>query len=402
MPATGTGTGMTSPLEGPPRMRVAVIGAGFSGLISTLAMLRAGARVDLYEEHRRVGYPPHCTGLVSEWVVDMIGRPARSSILAWYPGLELRVKGKATWIEPKGGVYKLDRVRLEEEMLGEAESQGARILLGARVSRATPDGTVHTPGDQERYDLVLLADGAHGALHGMLGIGHTPKKVTGLNAHYTTGPSPQGIIVDFTPSLHNDLFAWILRVQDTVLAGTGGPPASAKRLLERVERTYGLEGRNTIYGGPVLLGPPAPRPWRGKVVVIGDAAGLTKPLTGGGLYPSTQAATHATRLVDNGAPPVEAWRRSVARVVAILRRQYRVAEALRRDPRLLEETVAALESSGLARGLAGKIDYDRHDRLPLEVVSRPLKGARFLARLAYRHPWGLLRALARVLAPGWA
>ncbi len=379
-------------------MRVAVVGAGFSGLISALAMLRAGARVDLYEEHGRVGYPPHCTGLVSEWVVDAIGGPARSSVLDRYPGLELRVGEERAWIEPRGGVYKLDRIRLEEEMLGEADGQGARLVMNTRVSRVTPEGMVHYQGESRRYDLVVLADGIHGVLHRMLGLNNRPKTVTGLNAHYSTGPRPRGIIVDFTPGLHKDLFAWILRIGSTILAGTGGPPGMARRLLSKVEEVYGLEGRDSVYGGSVILGPPESRPWRGRVVVIGDAAGMNKPLTGGGLYPSTLAATHAGHLVANGVPLVEAWRRSISRVTGMLRRQYRVAEALRSDPRLLEEVVMALESSGLARGLAGRIDYDRHDRLPLAVASRPLEGARFLAEIALRHPRGLARALARILA----
>ena len=44
---------------------VAVVGAGPAGSRTARDLARAGLRVRLLEEHRRVGVPSHCSGLIS-------------------------------------------------------------------------------------------------------------------------------------------------------------------------------------------------------------------------------------------------------------------------------------------------------------------------------------------------
>src|SRR5437899_6359668 len=44
---------------------VAVVGAGPAGSRTARNLARAGLRVRLLEEHRRVGVPSHCSGLIS-------------------------------------------------------------------------------------------------------------------------------------------------------------------------------------------------------------------------------------------------------------------------------------------------------------------------------------------------
>jgi len=343
-----------------------------------------------------VGYPPHCTGLVSGWVVDRLEAPGSVSVAAWFKGLRLRYGGYESIIEPAGGVYKLDRVKLEEELARHVEDLGARILLETRVSRVTPSGVVEAVGGGGRYDLVILAEGVHGRLRSRLGVRIVHEHVIGLNAHYRAG-EVEGLIVDFTPSLHQGLFSWLLEVGDEVLAGTGAP-GNVKVYLERVEEAYNLHERTRIYGGKVLLGPPVRHPVIGRVILTGDAGGLTKPFTGGGLYPSTKAAWLAYKGIKSGLEPVEAWSIAVHSVSRELRRQYRVMGILRKNTSLMGEVIKALSESRLDKAVSGEISYDEHHKAVIAAMRHPLRAAKFLAYMLYRHPLDTVKLATAILS----
>ncbi|MEB3774639.1 MAG: hypothetical protein GSR86_06930, partial [Desulfurococcales archaeon] len=251
-------------------------------------------------------------------------------------------------------------------------------------------------GGGGRYDLVILAEGAYGRLRSTLGIEAWHEYVIGLNAHYSRG-DVEGLIVDFTPGLHKDLFSWLLTLGGEVLAGTGAP-GSVKEYLERVEEAYRLRGRSRMYGGKVLLGPPLRQLVIGRVVVTGDAGGLTKPLTGGGLYPSTRAAWLAYKGIESGLDPLEAWTRAVHTVSKELRRQYRIMGFLRRNTSLMGEVLRALAESGLDKAVAGRINYDAHHKAVLAAARSPLPAVRFLLRMARRRPLETARLAAIVVS----
>ncbi len=60
-------------------------------------------------------------------------------------------------------------------------------------------------------------------------------------------------------------------------------------------------GPNAVIGGPWVSGPfdwPVPKPWTGRVILVGDAAGYYDPLTGQGIYRALRSAELASAAVD--------------------------------------------------------------------------------------------------------
>ena len=371
--------------------RIGVVGGGFAGLMFAMALARLGLDVDLYEEHERVGYPPHCTGLVSRRVVDLIGDVAWGNVVNKYRGLRVGLDDKWVYIEPSGGVYRLDRVKLEHDMLEYFESIGGKPIVGVRVERVEPNGVVYAGSRMTRYDLVILADGYHGRLHKMLGLGYRGSVVYGVNLIYRDALADDAIIVDFDPNLTDRLFAWILKVNDGVLMGTGvRDPLLLRRRMRQLEAKYSAASLYSVYGGPILTGPPASRLYTGRVVVVGDAAGLNKPLTGGGLYPNALAARLASDMVRRGYSPLESVRSGVESVVARLRRQYRIARLLLGNPDAVGLLAEATARSGLAESLRGEIDYDEHELVFRKALKRPVRAVKALYYMLKR-PLATLR-----------
>lgn len=351
-------------------MKVAVIGAGFAGLVIANNLLEAGAEVTIYEEHRRVGYPPHCTGIVSQRTVRLIGEPAERSIVDSYSKIYLESSRGLLALPLREPVYKLNRVRLEELMLERALSMGAKLIV-SRATRISPRGAVEAGGSRAIYDSVVLAEGLYGALRRDLGIGFAGKALYGLNVDYRNESGFRGILVSFGRGSEG-FFSWLVGHRDAMTVGAGTrSPARLRYLISSIESRYGLAGKLGSYGGRIVTGPPGERLSVGSVHVVGDAAGLNKPLTGGGLYPNALVAYVARRMIKSGAEINRAIYMAVRVVADKMRRQAALS-----GPVLAASSVipALLSLYGALRGRElPALDFDDHEKIPVEGVMGIIK-----------------------------
>lgn len=385
-------------------MRVAVVGGGFWGLLSALALARSGFRVLLFEEHRRVGIPEHCTGLVSRRVLDYIGPPAASSMVAWYPSFKLCGPSFCVSVEPEGGVYKIDRVAVEERLREEAESEGVEVKLGARVKRVESSGSLVWQSGSGSFQAVVLAEGATGRLHHRLGIGYAGGFVYGVNT--VVDGCRVKVSQGFTVLFHSEargLFSWLVPLPGGLcIVGSGSrDPRELPKALESGRRLLGIpedSKSSKSYGGPLPLDGPARRFRAGRVVVVGDAAGLVKPLTGGGLFPAVAFYREALEALREGDPAL-ALEAAARKVAGILARQVRAARLLRMNPWLVECIVRAASAFRLDYVLRGLIDYDLHHKIPVKALtSAPIRSVGAGFRALARCPGSVARLAGALLA----
>ena len=370
-------------------MKIAVIGGGFAGLLAAYKLSGAGVEIDLYEEHDRVGYPPHCTGIVSERVVEGIGRPARETTQAVYDGFEVVTGDSRLRIRTRRPIYKLDRVRLEHKLLREAEKNGARIHLETRVEEVSPNGEVRARGSTSKYDLVILAEGLSGRVRRKLGIYHKPVTSRGINLETPEPSRDPWFEVYFGPKAGSG-FTWRVPAGKTTIVGAlslqGDPKVAVEKVYGPVETVKG-------YGGRVIHGPPLRNPAVGRVLLLGDAAAHNKPLTGGGLYPVTEIIVNSIQLAKQEVPLDRALVKSARNVTNRLIRQYRLARLLLSDTQLTTILVASAARAGLDEALRGRIDYDYHEDLVRQVIRHPLRATRTGFMMLAKNPAGTLRIL---------
>ncbi len=354
-------------------MKIAIVGGGFAGLLAAYKLADKGYDVELFEEHRRVGYPQHCTGLVSWSVVEGIGDPARESIESRYHGLTLNVMGSECRINTRDIIVKLDRVKLEEELLEYASSTGAKVRLGVRVGGVSVEGGLRIGSNRKVYDLVVLAEGLHGKLRKSLGLIEEPLTSLGVNieanniTHYDSSYFEVLFFKDYAG------FAWIVPKSNSIVVGAlslkpGEAVRKARELLELKEST-----RIKIYGGRVIHGPPLVDSIIGKVSVIGDAAALNKPLTGGGLWPNTLLINEWLNGMERGLSITDSLNNAYKLVVKKLLEQYRIARVFYRVDRHQRnrglKILRTLLEEDLCNTLNGRISYDEHEKL-LNIIMR--------------------------------
>ncbi len=361
-------------------LRIGVIGAGFSGLMAAKSLLKMGFEIEIFEEHNKVGFPEHCTGLVSGNVVSMIGSEAENVVVNRFNYMNICYREKCLKLKIKSGVFKLDRVALERKLLKSIENRGGLINLGSKVIRVSENGEIEVlGGSTKKFDLIILSEGFHGKLRNFLNIGLPDKfnPLYGINYEIEEPCRFSEPTVIFGNELTKGFFLWEVPLDQStcLVGGASEDPKSLSRIAQ---------GRGEIrksYGGPVITGPPARKYKAGKVFVVGDAAGLNKPLTGGGLYPNALLF----KLVEKDLSANHNIELSIAlesalkRVKKLLLRSYHVARYIHKNPEAVRCIISAAKKY---EELLPPLEYDDHSRI-LKDLSREALSLSIRAALSF-------------------
>ncbi|AFA40604.1 Dehydrogenases (flavoproteins) [Pyrobaculum oguniense TE7] len=271
-------------------VRVAVVGAGPAGL----AFASEFGDADVFEEHPEVGLPRHCTSLVSASSAEAVGIP-QSLVLAKYGYLTVTdLEGRSIYFRVKHGVYLIDRPGLEQWLA----SGVGRIFTNRKVVATrggyvyTSDGSNHGP-----YDYVVLAEGAARRLSGRYG--HVVR-LPGLQVDVKSGVGLPGITVVYNQKLSKSYFAWIVEVDKGLYrVGLADHCCTVQKLFKLVKLVRG-EPVGKPFGGGVLAGPPLRQLVWGREILVGDAGGLVKPLSGGGIILAVRSGRLAAEALARG------------------------------------------------------------------------------------------------------
>lgn len=273
-----------------------VIGGGPAG--SKAAELLARDRdVLVLEEHRESGLPVECAGLVTDDVLALSG--VRPYILNRLYGANVFFPGggtisvRSSW--PKANV--IDRADLDRRMAWRATDAGAEYRYNDRYIGHTATGNVkvRSTGGETGCSLLIGADGHSSSTAMSLGAGNGPREyVRGFQMDLRKKYDEQDMInIRLGSEVAPGFFSWEIPFGDNVRVGLctswpAGPPAVyMKALLKKA----GLEDAEVIkkYSGKIPLGG-RPKTYGERIMLIGDAAGQVKPVSGGGLFPALKSA----------------------------------------------------------------------------------------------------------------
>ena len=290
---------------------IVIVGGGPGGLVAAARLANDGFDVAVLEEHAEIGAPVHCTGVLAH---DALSELSLSKAVV------LNILSTARFYSPSGSSISyttpsteaivIDRLVFDQEIGRRALASGAMIRRGTRVESvrvAERHAEVETDAGQVvRARAVILACGASYRFQRRLGLGmpavylnsaqlELPAARTGdVELHFGSCTAPRG-------------FAWAVPVTRRGghfvrlgLMCEGDAGEHFGRALTRLGPSWGVPSDVDLEPRRRLL-PLAPlrRTSTDRVIAVGDAAGLVKPTTGGGIYYSIVSANLAADVLSS-------------------------------------------------------------------------------------------------------
>lgn len=285
--------------------QVVIVGAGPVGGRLATELASRGISTLMLEEHAEIGRPFQCAGLVNPPAMNMVN--LHDTILQSVDGALMHSPSGIMLPVGKDGrvrTHVVCRKRFDQGVVAQAMDAGAHLWLKSKPVDAsvTADGViVKVEREGEIIDLtcglLVGADGAHSWTRRHFRMGRPKEMMIGFQADVSGLTGKDNWLEmytgkDFAPGF----FAWVIPTgNNTHRVGMWARPQDLDG--RSVEECYEslishdlwkkrFAGMNEIarYCGPVPCGT-IRKPFKDRVMVIGDAAGMAKPTTGGGIGP---------------------------------------------------------------------------------------------------------------------
>jgi geranylgeranyl reductase family protein len=290
------------------RFDAIVVGAGPAGSTTAYRLARAGARVCLLDRARFPRDKP-CGGGLTLRAVRELPFSVEPVVEDRVDTLELGFRYRRRWsgrgAEPL--ILMTQRRRLDAFLAEQAAAAGADFRDGVKVTWVDAGASVVVEGERLAADVVVGADGANGvtarslglpahehgvALEGNVGYAHATRERYSGRAVIELGVVPGG-------------YAWVFPKADHVNVGVGGWQSEGPRLRERLRElcaAFGIDEAavRDLRGHRLPMRGASRRPVEGRILLVGDAAGLVDPLSGDGMYEAFISARLAAEAILEG------------------------------------------------------------------------------------------------------
>jgi geranylgeranyl reductase family protein len=334
------------------RFDAIVVGAGPAGSTAAYRLAGAGARVLLLDRERFPRDKP-CGGGLTYRAVRQLPVTVEPVVEDVVDRFELGLRYGSRF--ERGGegplVLMTQRRRLDAHLAGQAAEAGADFRDGARVTAleaGDSEATVRFDGAAAAAPVVIGADGVNGIAARALGLGSRRRYGVALEGNVSYGHAREerwrGRAVVELGAVPGG-YAWVFPKGDHVNVGVGGWETEGPRLREHLERAcaeYGLPSSRlaALRGYRLPMRRPGESAGRGRVLLVGDAAGLVDPLSGDGIYEALVsarlAAETALELLQGGAPDLDRYgARLDAALARTLAASWKAKLAIERFPRLV-------------------------------------------------------------------
>ena len=382
---------------------IAVVGGGPCGSFAAFTAARLGAEVSVFEEHKEIGFPKHCTGHLSIAGLKRLGLRLPHRII------ENEFKG-AIFHSPSGKKLVIrrsfpvtcivNRELFDKHISNLAIKSGARYFLESRVksflfNSGFVAGVSFRKGRVEKSlasSAVIDAEGCSSTLLKRTRLQTLDSSMV-VNAIQAEVDRVDEVDLDtvevylgrkYAPGF----FAWIIPKRDAsakvgLATRTGNPleylhrfmgnhPVASKK-LRRSEIT-------NLSVHPIPLGGPIPKTYLNGILVAGDAASQVKPTTGGGVISGLSCSRIAGEVACEGVRKNDfseillsryqsRWRELIGFDLAVMRHTRKLLNL--RSDRRIDKIIDLCGKLRVNRVLEEAGDLDFQGRSLIRMIKHP-------------------------------
>lgn len=293
---------------------VVVVGAGPGGSMAAKAAAQSGLNVALLEKRQEIGDPVRCAEGVGKKAFEEMVKPEPDWIAAEVKGARLYAPDGTSIIMSEGSAgsevgYVLERKVFDRGLAMEAARAGAKVMVKTRaLGLLKNDGKISGVSAmrlgetlQIEAPLVIGADGVESKVGRWAGIDTTLKlkDVETCAQFLVSDPAIDDQYCEFFfgNSIAPSGYVWsfpkgenLANVGLGILGSKSRPGGEPVRLLREFMKSHFPEGKvvEMVVGADPCAAPIESATADG-VMLVGDAAHQTDPLTGGGILSAMQA-----------------------------------------------------------------------------------------------------------------
>lgn len=287
-----------------PDYDVIVAGGSISGLLAAREIAAGDLSVVVLEEDSEIGTPEHCGGVVSTSGIHNLGIVPDIKTIENSSITHAKIFSHSSCFEisaAKQKVIVLDRRAFDKQIAYQAQNKGAEIRVKC---------SMRSFGKQDDEYLVKTSEGDLTCEYFVdaRGVGSLISRNRGgvlQSAQYEIYASwiePDTIEVAFDSQLYPGFFAWIIptgRARGKV--GVAGRRINAASALQYYLDSKGKHSVMRKIYAPIWINGPLKSFVTDRTIIVGDAAGQSKPTTAGGIYSCGMAGVLAGRALVNSA-----------------------------------------------------------------------------------------------------
>jgi geranylgeranyl reductase family protein len=207
-------------------------------------------------------------------------------------------------------IYTVMRDVFDYFLAQRAQQLGVVLMDGQKVTQvqvATDCVEISTADNIFCSRLLVGADGAYSVVARELGMGRSMEYIAGIESEIVV---PEEELAKWKSRVQIDLgcipggYAWVFPKRNHLSIGAGCLASKARHLNRHHQKFLNSLniGSYTITRSSSHLIPTCTKRklvWQDKVLLLGDAAGLTDPLTGEGIYNAIRSAQLAAPVLEN-------------------------------------------------------------------------------------------------------
>ena len=287
------------------KVDVAIIGSGPAGAMAGKQIASYGYSVALIEQKERIGKPVQCGEAITKYALDHVNLSIQQQwIKQSVKGVKILLPHNKHFYSTVPG-FSINRAVFNQWLADQAAKEGADLFLQTMMKTITKKNDswiIETNNEPFKARMLIGADGAIAKTAELLGL---LQKKTYIKAfQYTFNKNDINFPVSdwlcmIMDETYNGGYGWIFPRNDEYNVGVGsiyGKKEMLHTLCKQYNFNKNLKTKKT--GGLVPYHFHLSSRVTDRAIIIGDAAGLTNPVTGGGIHAALYSGQLAGKLIS--------------------------------------------------------------------------------------------------------
>ncbi len=343
--------------------KVVIVGAGPIGCYTARLLKLREIEPLLIEEHKELGRPVHCAGLVGKKVFEEPQLPLpKKSILNIINGAGIALEKEEVSIERNEVAYVIDREKFDKSL-----GEGLNILFGTKFLGLEKENgcyIVETDRGDIPADIVIGADGAKSAVREYVNAAQM-EYLKGVQFRMEYEVNNKHIVRIF---IKKPYFYWIIPEQEGIVRIGVLSKTPYQDLLNFLKEKK-INGKILEkFAGMVPLTHFISLS-KDRVFLVGDSAAQIKPLTYGGIYMGMRSAELLADCLakEKFKEYTVAWQKKFGREISIPLKAreifYKLSDKdIKKIFSFMKKNVKIIEKKG---------DFENHSLLAWELLKQP-------------------------------